>query len=580
MPSLFACSFEGSATPEFDLRCLRPGMKHPDGWGIGFYPSSEPHGTVLKETPTSSRGHRDPVQSWGELESSTFIVQLRTAHWGGLSDANTQPFSRVLARRVWLFAHSGSLEHRIELGEQARFEPVGTSDSETLFCALMERIAQAGARSLADVPADVLRSWLEELGAAGDTTSVWCDGRDLVAYAGFGPEVLYLASLEPPADRLTLSDESLAVNLTARGPVTRRAVLVSSAPLASAGQTQVQFERMEPGRMIVVREGAVIRDSVGGAGHQVQVRTVTRPARMAAKVLCVDHHTVYDYEQPVQRSVHRFRLQPVQDRRQRLLDYALSVNVNSVFVDYDDVFGNRARHLTVNEPYSRFEVRSRAIVEVLDTDPLANATVHERRVIPLVWMPWQREILQPYLLPEELPDTQLYELNEYAMSFVRRNDYDLLDTLLDINRTIFSTYSYVQGTTSLQTTPFEVYQERRGVCQDFANLFICLARLLGVPARYACGYIYCPPLNPNQVQSLASHAWVQVYVPNVGWVGLDPTNGVLTQTDHIRVAVGRNYTDATPTSGTIYEGGGRETLTVNVTVTDVTDGPRSLAELG
>ncbi len=554
-------------------------MKHPDGWGIGFYPSSEPHGTVLKETPTSSRGYRDPVQSWGELESSTFIVQLRRAHWGGLSDANTQPFSRTFARRVWLFAHSGSLQHRLELDEGALFEPVGTSDSETLFCALMTRVADAGARSLADLPADQIRGWLEELRAAGDTTCVWCDGRDLVAYAGFGPESLYLASVVPPVEQLTLSDESLAVNLTARGPLSRRSVLVSSSALASAENTQLQFEKMAPGRMVVVREGVVTQDGVGAPRQQVEVHTVSRPDRMPPKVLLVHHHTIYEYEQPVKRSVHRFRLQPVEDRRQRVLDYDLTVNVNAVAVDYDDVFGNRARHLTVNEPYSRFEVRSRAIVDVMDTDPLAFAAVHERRVIPLVWMPWQREILQPYLLPEELPETQLYELSDYVMSFVRRNDYDLLDTLLDINRTIYSSYSYVQGTTSLQTTPFEVYQERKGVCQDFANLFICLARLLGVPARYACGYIYCPPLNPNQVQSLASHAWVQVYIPDVGWVGLDPTNGVLTQTDHIRVAVGRNYTDATPTSGTIYEGGGRETLTVEVHVTDVTGGARTLTEL-
>ncbi|MEO0815530.1 MAG: class II glutamine amidotransferase, partial [Myxococcota bacterium] len=186
MPSIFAASFEGSATPAFDLRCLRPGMKHPDGWGIGFYPSSEPHGTVLKETPTASRGMRDPVQSWGELESTIFLVQLRTAKWGGLNDANTQPFGRTFARRVWLFAHSGSLHRRLELDENALFEPVGSSDSETLFCALMGRVAAAGARSLADVSPETLKGWFGELGAAGDTTCVWSDGREVAAYAGFG----------------------------------------------------------------------------------------------------------------------------------------------------------------------------------------------------------------------------------------------------------------------------------------------------------------------------------------------------------------------------------------------------------
>jgi transglutaminase-like putative cysteine protease len=181
-------------------------------------------------------------------------------------------------------------------------------------------------------------------------------------------------------------------------------------------------------------------------------------------------------------------------------------------------------------------------------------------------MPWQRQALNPFLLPVELPETELGELAEYAMSFVKRNEYDLLDTLLDINDTIFREYAYQQGTTNVSTTAFETYAHRRGVCQDFANLFICLARLLGVPARYVCGYIYTGPKNANQVQSEASHAWVQVYLPQVGWKGFDPTNGILTQTEHVRVAVGRNYLDATPTSGTIFLGGGGETLAVEVKV--------------
>ena len=121
----------------------------------------------------------------------------------------------------------------------------------------------------------------------------------------------------------------------------------------------------------------------------------------------------------------------------------------------------------------------------------------------------------------------------------------------------------------MSTPVTEVFASRRGVCQDFTNLFICLARLLGVPARYVCGYIYTGPKHENQRQAEASHAWVQVYLPEVGWKGFDPTNGILTQTQHIRVAVGRNYVDATPTSGTIYVGGGGETLEVEVRVDPV-----------
>src|SRR2546428_427872 len=112
--------------------------------------------------------------------------------------------------------------------------------------------------------------------------------------------------------------------------------------------------------------------------------------------------------------------------------------------------------------------------------------------------------------------------------------------------------------------PFEVYVSCKGVCQDFTNLFICFVCLFGVPVWYVCGYIYMGLKNPNQRQSETSHAWVQVYLPEVGWKGFDPTNGILTQTDHVRVAVGRSYVDATPTSGTLYVGGGGETLEVDV----------------
>ena len=214
-------------------------------------------------------------------------------------------------------------------------------------------------------------------------------------------------------------------------------------------------------------------------------------------------------------------------------------------------------------------MEARSELTLLDTEPWSLRPLHSRNTIPLVWMPWQRQVLQPFLLPPELPESELEELAQYAMSFVERNDYDLVDTLFDLNQTIYREYKYQQGTTSLSTTPFEVYVKRRGVCQDFANLFICMCRLLNVPARYVCGYLYTGPSSPHAVQAQASHAWVQVYLPELGWKGFDLTSGVVTRTDHVRVAVGRSYVDATPTSGTIYLGGGSETLEVHLEVKQV-----------
>jgi transglutaminase-like putative cysteine protease len=291
-----------------------------------------------------------------------------------------------------------------------------------------------------------------------------------------------------------------------------------------------------------------------------------RPSKAEVRRYDIRHRTAYRYERPVERSMHLFRLAPVHDRLQTLLRNEITVSVDGLWRDYEDVFGNRVRRLLIDSPFTELTIEATSRVEVLDIDPLSYRPLRARSTIPLVWMPWHQQVLRPYLLPPELAESELLELGEYAMSFVERNDSDLLDTLLDMNHSIWSDYQYVPGATTLHTSAFEVYTSRRGVCQDFTNLFICLARLLGVPARYVCGYIRTERAADSR-QADASHAWVQVYLPEVGWKGFDPTNGILTQTDHVRVAVGRNYRDATPTSGVIYVGGGSETLEVAVEVT-------------
>jgi transglutaminase-like putative cysteine protease len=276
------------------------------------------------------------------------------------------------------------------------------------------------------------------------------------------------------------------------------------------------------------------------------------------------HETVYRYQQPVERSTQLLRLTPFHDPHQRLIDHQLEVSVDCRAQRFEDVFGNAVRKLLIETPFEELRIRARSRVEVLDFEqPLPAPTT-----IPPVWMPWQRQMLTPYLLAPELPETQLLELCDYARGFVRRNHDDLLDTLLDINATIFADYEYLPGATNLHTTAWEVFERRRGVCQDFTNLFICLARLLGIPARYVCGYVYTGSKHAE------SHAWVQLFLPEVGWQGFDPTHGIVPRTEHVRVAVGRSSIDATPTSGTIYAGGGGETLSAEVRVEPV-DGDRA-----
>ena len=288
----------------------------------------------------------------------------------------------------------------------------------------------------------------------------------------------------------------------------------------------------------------------------------------ATRRLRIRHTTRYSYDAPIQRSTHRLHLRPVDDWKQNLLAYELTVKPHAAVIEYEDAFGNRTQRFEVNEPYMALEVTAESLVEVLDTDPFGFARLPIKPPTwPLVWMPSERTMLAPYLNPTDLPDTQLHDIYDYAMEFATRNNGDLMETLFAINLAFLHDFKYVPGCTDLGTTAYQVFVNKAGVCQDFTNLFITMARLLGVPARYVCGYIHTGNSGASRTGSDATHAWIQLYIPNIGWKGFDPTNGVLPRTDHVRVAHGRNFRDATPMSGTLY-GKANETMTVDVEVTD------------
>src|SRR5579859_5581674 len=168
MPNLLAMSFEGELAPSFDMRCLQAGQSLPDGWGLGYYPAGEPCASVLKE-PSPSRGsiRGDLVKAWEHLESPLFVLHIRTATWGPNTDANTQPFVRSWGGREWMIGHAGSLTRRLDLDPDPRFEPVGATDTERIFCALLAKIAEKGWRSIGDADPTTLHGWLLELNTLG-----------------------------------------------------------------------------------------------------------------------------------------------------------------------------------------------------------------------------------------------------------------------------------------------------------------------------------------------------------------------------------------------------------------------------
>jgi hypothetical protein len=138
-----------------------------------------------------------------------------------------------------------------------------------------------------------------------------------------------------------------------------------------------------------------------------------------------------------------------------------------------------------------------------------------------------------------------------------------LETAKGFNKYVFDNFAYQKGITTVETTLEEIWKLKSGVCQDFAHILLVMLRLSNIPARYVSGYI-CPNKNGMRGEG-ATHAWVEAYLPYFGWLGLDPTNNCLVNERHVKLAVGKNFSDCSPVKGT-YRGTSNHTLEVAVTV--------------
>src|SRR5687767_10954119 len=140
----------------------------------------------------------------------------------------------------------------------------------------------------------------------------------------------------------------------------------------------------------------------------------------------VRHLTRYAYDRTIERSTHRLHLRPIDDWKQTVVAFQLKVSPRVQEVEYEDVFGNWTSRFELEKPYKQLTITAESLLEVLDVDPFAFAKLPIRPAFPLVWMPWERTMLAPYLAPDELPETELVEMYDYAISFVKRNRGDLM----------------------------------------------------------------------------------------------------------------------------------------------------------
>ena len=286
----------------------------------------------------------------------------------------------------------------------------------------------------------------------------------------------------------------------------------------------------------------------------------------------VSHRTAFRYAQAVSVSHQVLHLSPRSSRRQRVDDAAIDIEPVPVVRDERvDFFGNTVTYVTIQEPHTELTVTSHFDVEVQRSPGLGfDLSEHWERVAELLVGPVQPDAIAASQFAFASPYvTWDSEVRDFALeSFAP--DTPLLTAVRALTARIYRDFKYEGNVTDVWTPVQRVLAERRGVCQDFAHLGIACLRSLGLSARYVSGYLRTHPPEGKErlVGADASHAWIGVWCPDVGWVEFDPTNNVVPSDEHVTVAWGRDYGDVSPINGFIV-GGGAHSVAVGVDVSPV-----------
>jgi transglutaminase-like putative cysteine protease len=298
-------------------------------------------------------------------------------------------------------------------------------------------------------------------------------------------------------------------------------------------------------------------DTAAGAGVCARYRVV--------------HETRYRYNSTVTLSQQYLHMTPrsfcYQQTESHLIWLDPVVSESKEGLDY---FGNRIRHVALTLPHDSLLVHAESTVLLHPRPGLARiaGTLPWESVRDMMGKEKSAATLEACRYLYASPHVSWFpQLEAYArLSYTPGRPQ--LDAALDLTRRIFDDFEFDGKATDISTPLEQVLRGRRGVCQDFAQLMIGCLRSIGLPARYISGYIltHPPEGTPRLIGADASHAWVSVYCPELGWVDFDPTNRCLVQQDHITLGWGRDFSDVTPMRGIVL-GGGQQLLDVQVTVT-------------
>lgn len=244
---------------------------------------------------------------------------------------------------------------------------------------------------------------------------------------------------------------------------------------------------------------------------------------------------------------------------QEVENHNLTISFNPKIDVYDDFFGNRAGLFTIIAPHhelnilSDIQVTTHPVVLPVEEKP-ADEQWNHLQLIRDVYTYQDFLTKEAFDKSNEVLDEVTKRLNTLATPF---------QVAQNLSAFVYDHFEYKKGITTIETKIDEVWNLKAGVCQDFAHILLVMLRMAGIPARYVSGYI-CPR-NKDLRGEGATHAWVDAYIPYHGWIGLDPTNNCIVSDRHVRLAVGRNFSDCTPVKGT-YKGSSEHTLEVSVSI--------------
>ena len=285
------------------------------------------------------------------------------------------------------------------------------------------------------------------------------------------------------------------------------------------------------------------------------------------------HATEFRYDGPVSESYNEVRLRPIHDETQSCLSFRLLTNPASRGTSYRDSFGNWVHQFNILPKHQSLKIEAESVVLAHD------APVPQANGMKLSELDSHREDLEEQYLDFVIPTAyvpHLAKLDELITAASQSCDGSISGFVQAASDLIHERFKYVKGATHVNSSIEDSLSVGAGVCQDFAHLLLGVVRKRGLPARYVSGYLVpesasAPDAKLQEViGGYASHAWAEVYLPDSGWIGLDPTLGLPLGLQHVRVAYGRDYGDVAPVRG-VYKGHAGQRLSVDVRVRPALD---------